>query len=335
MGMSFFIHGNFICEQNRCLPFFLHICIAGETTPLPAISIIQMKGCCLLLLLTLFAGTLSSQSNSMVRGVYKTFEDFKAGHTTVVDSFYLDSVARKKKIWLGTYNVTPRYVKNNKAIKKIWGFYDGKHSWIRFRNEFFPLEVTDQEVRFEAYGTIDEGAAAATGMLFGLVGAAIYSVAANEDAKGERVEYIIDPSNGNIYEADALDFDLLTVDEQFGKRTLVLYRATNKEMDEPMRFSVNDSLVDWFVPGSYYEMVFPTDIKRLAICFGNGFEDCETILFTATTQYVECTYTKKSAPHEYRFISVSQSEGEHSSVWSYDVQERREKKQRRLKSKEK
>jgi len=195
-----------------------------------------MKAFCLLFLLTLLVSSVGAQTHSMVRGVYRTFDDFKAGQPEKVNPFYLDSIPRTNKKWLGTYYVTPRYVKNNRAVKRIWGFYDGTQSWIRFQNDFFPLEVHGDEIRFEAFGIVDNGGVVASGLLFGLVGAGIYAIATNEVAKSKRVTYIINPNNGNIHNAAELEADLLLTNGQFGGKKLVLYRGTKMEMDEEMLF---------------------------------------------------------------------------------------------------
>lgn len=292
-----------------------------------------MKELCLLFLLTLSIGWASAQQNPMVRGVYKTFEDFKAGQPKEVNPFYLDSVPRISDKWLGTCSVTPRYVRNNKQVRKIWGFFDGTRSWIHFQNDFFPIEVDGDQLRFDGYGIVDNGGVVASGLLFGLVGAGIYALATNEVAKSKRITYFIDPNNGNIHNAQQLEADLQLVDGKFGGKKLVIYRGTKKEQDKAMLFAVNDSVIEGFVPGSYFEMGFPAGVNQVKICFDKGFGKCETILFTGATQYVECAYLRNAERNDYKFESVSQSEGEHNSVWSFDVQERREKRQRRLSSK--
>lgn len=289
---------------------------------------------CPFLFLFLISSATQAQDESLLRGVYGSFDDYKAGTTEVLDSFYLDSVPREKEAWLGTYSVTPRFTKKDRKVRRIWGFYDGTQSWIGFQNDFFPLVIENGNITFEAYGTVDNTNAAISGLLFGAIGAGIYSVAANAEAKGERITYVLDPNNGLIYTADDLGLDLQTSDVEFGDKKLVIYRGTKKEIDAPMVFSVHDTLVDDFVPGSYIEIEIITKDSHVDICFGNTFEDCETILFTGAVQYVECAYTKKSDLNDYEFLSVSKSKGEHNSVWSYDVQERRERRQQKSESKE-
>lgn len=271
----------------------------------------------------------NAQTNSMVKGVYRTFDEFKAGIPTVVDSFYIDSVPRKKQKWLGTYIITPRYAKNNKRIKEIWGFCDGKQSYIFFQSEFFPLDFTGADISFDAYGIYDASGAVVSAMAFGGIGIGIYVVVASEAAKGERVKYILNLNNGGILTAEKLDLIGRTVQS----RKLVLYRGTKKESKEPMLFSINDTIINSFEPGSYLEKIIPPGSNKVSICYGNKFEKCETILFIDLTQYVECFYSGQTNKDEYKFVAVSPAQGEYRSVWSYDVQSRREKKQKKSISK--
>lgn len=288
----------------------------------------KMKYCTFLFLFLISSAT-QAQDESLLRGVYGSFDDYKAGTTEVIDSFYLDSVPRKKDAWLGTYSVTPKFSKNDRKVKRIWGFYDGTQSWIGFQNDFFPLVIQNGHITFEAYGTVDNTNAAISWLLFGAIGAGIYSVTANAEAKGERITYILDPNNGLIYTADDIGLGIQTWDVELGAKKLVIYRGTKKEIDVPIVFLVNDTLVDDFVPGSYVEIEVIPKNSQVDICFGNAFKECETILLTGAVQYVECAYTKKSDLNDYEFLSVNKSKGEHDSVWSYDVQERRKRRERR------
>jgi len=289
-----------------------------------------MKHFYMMFLLVFIVSSAGAQSNSLVRGVYRTFDEFKAGIPTVVDSFYVDSVARRKRRWAGTYSVKPRYVQSNKLIKNIWGFCDGTTSFISFQADFFPLVVSENEISFEGYGIADPLAYSFEGMILDAMGVAVYSIEPGQSIPGDRVKYIVNPQNANVFSTELQRIVAMS----FKERKFILYRATKKEINEPMVFSVNDSIIDNFLPGSYLDLKFHPSIKQINICFGKDFENCESILFTELIQYVECIYSDHSAENDYKFVLVSQSEGEHNSEWSYDVQSRRDKKQKRLGVKE-
>jgi hypothetical protein len=277
----------------------------------------------LLVVIVISAG---AQSNSLVRGIYETFDEFKAGRPSILDTFYIDSVERYRNKWMGTYSLIPRFSPYGKAIKRIWGYCDGNQNFIHFQSDYYPVEVEDGDITFEGTGVFNSSGIVSAGVLTGGIGAGLYSLAAVEIAKDQRIKYVINPENGDIHSAK----DLENAFYSFKVRKLVLYRGTRKEIKESMVFSVNDWIIDSFLPGSYLELEFSPDIGHLEICFGENFKECQVILFNDLIQYVECVYTKPVQNSMYKFIAVNQADGEYHSVWSYDIQTRRDKKQQRL-----
>jgi len=281
-------------------------------------------------LLVFIVSSAGAQSNSLVRGIYATFDEFKAGAPSILDTFYVDSVERFRNNWIGTYSLIPRFTPNGKAIKRIWGYCDGNQNFIHFQSDYYPVEVAGGDITFEGTGVFNSSNVVTAGLLGGAIGAGIYSLAAVEIAKDKRIKYVINPNNGDIHSAK----DLEEAFYSFKEKKLVLYRGTKKEIHESMSFAINDTVITTFLPGSYLELEIQPAVHQIEICFGKDFENCETILFTDLVQYVECQYSQKRTNGKYKFVAVNISEGEHHSVWSYDVQSRRDKKQKRLGVKE-
>jgi len=289
-----------------------------------------MKHFYLMFLLVFIVSSAGAQSNSLVRGIYETFGEFKAGAPSILDTFYVDSVERYRRNWEGTYSLVPRFSPYGKAIKQIWGYCDGTQNFIHFQSDYYPVEVEGGDITFEGTGVFNSSGIVSAGVLTGGIGAGLYSLAAVEIAKDKRIKYVINPENGDIHSAK----DLENAFYSFKAKKLVLYRGTSREIKESMVFSVNDWIIDSFLPGSYLELEFSPDVGHLEICFGENFKECQVILFNDLIQYVECAYTKPVQNSVYKFVAVNQADGEYHAVWSFDVQSRRDKKQKRVGAKE-
>ena len=48
-------------------------------------------------------------SKKLIRGAYKTYDEFIANKPSIIDSFYVQSIARTNKSWMGSNSLTPRY----------------------------------------------------------------------------------------------------------------------------------------------------------------------------------------------------------------------------------
>jgi hypothetical protein len=178
-----------------------------------------------LLLSVLFAFPGNSQ-DTLKRGVYKTFEEFKNNAPTFAHSFYVSEKERKRKKWKGTFSYTPRFTETDQKIKKVWGFCDGTTVYIYHQKEFFPIEMKENYLEFFGYGNkkrsskegksiMKAGAKVAGAGFFdptGIVAAGtlilsapiiltggIVAISTSSNYKKQKVEYSIDPINGQIH----------------------------------------------------------------------------------------------------------------------------------------
>ena len=187
----------------------------SSTKPTPAFQTMLLK-LTILLLSVLFAFPGNGQ-NTLKRGVYKTFEEFKNNTPNTEDQFYVDKKERKRKNWKGTYSVTPRFEEGGKKIKYIWGFCDGEQAYVFHQKEFFPIEKTENSQLFFGYG-VKKGSVKGGGVALAagdvmmsapilgvfaavplLLTGGIIAASTASSYKKQKMEYLIDPINGKIY----------------------------------------------------------------------------------------------------------------------------------------
>lgn len=108
-----------------------------------------------------------------VKGVYKTFEDFRNNNIDTVGYAVVNITDTTFKVF--THNEDGSF-DTRRVVKKIWGINDGHQSYILFENDFVPLVRKNNTFFFTANVTNTQAAitgAAAGGASFGLVGGLI------------------------------------------------------------------------------------------------------------------------------------------------------------------
>lgn len=235
----------------------------------------------------------SIRSEPPIRGIYKTFEEFRFNRPSVTDSFNIEYTIRSTKNWEGVLSYYPRYHKNNKRVKKVWGFNDGCQAFIFHQLEFFPIKIDENEISFNAYGmigntgvgtsgalrSVDGGAMDAMGAM-GAVGGAVYGAVALSKAKKQAIKYVINSETGIIYDSKYL----------LGTAKVIFYRRKKKELDRPFNMTINDSIFNSFIPNSYLEVSFPISKSSINICSDDQSIEClDLIIETKETKYIECS----------------------------------------------
>lgn len=260
------------------------------------------------------------KTKKLIRGAYKTFDEFILNQPSITDTFYVKSKERNNKNWKGTYSLTPKYLESNRRIKKIWGFCDGNRSYILHQSEFFPIKIENGQYTFIAYDLIDNSGAVAVGVMGGATGAGIYVGIPITKAKSKKIKYIIDETTGEAiypYKPSPENANL------FGAK-LIVYRRSQKESDIPFEFSVNDSLTYSFIPSSFVNINFGMDTKSVKICYGDNFSKSLVVdLNIEEIKYIQCSILKKDKTQ--RLIEVKTSKGEFDSYRPKKAQMKREK----------
>jgi hypothetical protein len=143
----------------------------------------------------------------LVRGVYMSHGEFISNQPSITDEFYLQKKARKKGLWVGSFNLIPRLSENDKKVKRAWGFCDGERSYVYHEKEYFPITVDGQKVLFYGYGLSEESEsekamAVVAAIMGGIAGAIIYElshdVVSKRAAKAQHKLFYIDQFTGTI-----------------------------------------------------------------------------------------------------------------------------------------
>ncbi len=285
-----------------------------------------MKNKLLLGLFILGAITLNAQeteipkSKKLIKGAYKTFNEFLLNKPGITDSFYVKSKARTNKTWKGTYSLTPKYSETNRRIKKIWGFCDGNISYILHQSEFFPIKIEKGQYSFIGYDLINTSGVGVAGVVGGAIGGGIYAGVALSNAKSKMIEYIIDKNTGEAIHP----YKMSSENPNLIGAKLIVYRRAPKESDIPFEFSVNDSLTYSFIPNSYVNLNFGMNTSSVKICYGANFSKCVVVdLNIEENKYIQCSILEKDKTPQ--LIEVKTSKGEFDSYKPKKAQLKREK----------
>ncbi len=130
------------------------------------------------------------------KGIFKTFEEFKTNQPGITDAFYIERKPREYKVWEGSSTLIPRYKGNNRKIKKIWGYSDGRHVYIFHQIDYFPIDFDENELSFFAFGDFDESRIIVGAILGGPIQAGISTEKVYAEAKNQKRKYIINASTG-------------------------------------------------------------------------------------------------------------------------------------------
>ena len=263
--------------------------------------------------------TKSIKSQNLVRGAYRTFDEFLSNKPSITDSFYVDSKPRTNKHWVGTYSLTPRYFKTKRKIKKIWGFCDGEKTYILHQSDYFQVDAEDGNFIFIGYDIIDNVGAGTAGAMGGAIGAGIYSAIALSKAKSTKIKYLININNGMpIYPNKSST----TQDNSVSERKLVLFRRNHNESGKPFEFIINDSIKYSFIPNSFVNLNFASNVSEVKVCYGASFENCLTVsLNEDEDKYLQCSLLEKErTPH---LIELRSSKGEFDSYKPEKAQNKR------------
>jgi len=258
------------------------------------------------------------------RGIFKTYKDFILNQPSTADSFYIELKPRKTNDWEGTVSVIPRYAKNNRKIKNIWGFSDGQFVFIFHQIDYFQLEIVNNEITFFGYGMLDNSGVTTMGVVSGALGAGIAHQKAMDRIKNQKIKYFIDLSTGKIKSSlkEYNKFGTLKIPTT----KLIFYRDGKKEMDQAFEFTYGGDTIYSLVPNSVHETIVEVSLDPILVCYGEDFKEC-TALITDEEKYyyIECSIsTKNKTPS---LTEMSEVNGDYYYKIAKRLQEKREKKE--------
>ena len=251
-------------------------------------------------------------NNNLVRGGYANYFEFLNNAPSVRDSFYVEWEQRTNPQWVGTKKVIPRLVRNDRKVKKIWGFSDGNQVFIFHQVEFFPVVIDSDQPYFYGYDLMDDQGATNAAMWGGAIGSTIYA----SNAKKRRIRYEIDLFTGSVMHPEiATKMRLDAMNE------LIVYRRSKKESLDLALFSINDSLVYRFEPDSYVHLAFPPE-QIVTVCTENEHStmECMNVSFDPRE---EITYIKLTLPEGGKFSKV-ESVSESTGLFDYSKVEKKQ-----------
>ena len=242
-------------------------------------------------------------------------------------------------------------------MKNAWGFCDGTTVYVYHQKEFFPIEIHDENLKFYGYkdlnqkshagGEIMMGGASCITEPCGIIVAlpiifigGIVAASTSSSYKKHKVEYSISPVSGriervlkttanskNIKYTPPKTKPIVSGQKSINKNDqmteLILYRNNKKELDSPLKFSVNDSvLVDNFLPNSFVKLPIDAQKELITICYGENYEECIKLASPISNSiYAEFSMSKKD--HNLRVTEVNTENGEFYSNKAKYFQDRR------------
>ncbi len=281
------------------------------------------------LLILLFAINSYSQDflgpQTKEQGVYSKFESFLSGKPAIPAGFTIDTTLSKRHVWKGTYSFVPYNKKG--PMKEVWGFCDGKHNYINYRNSFFKIFKENENYVTYAYA-IPKRSVGGSMMTFyagGLIGSLLYSAETNSESRKYLQKYYIDPYTGQLtISKEVLDF----FNQENRYAELIIYRQNDNDNTEEINFSINDSLHFSFPPLSYVELILPITRKPYKISSDSKInKEIYVSLDLNKTLYLKCSRFK----HDDEIIlfqqAISEASGELESLESKKHQMKMKRKQ--------
>lgn len=134
-------------------------------------------------------------------GIYNTLEDFQNNTPSNDESFFIDTIYKTTINDKNQAFYVPRFSKNRRKIKNIWGFAINGEQYIYFNKNFLRVYKFNNEFYFYDYYEINNansGAIGLAGALFGFVGGMIAASIENQKNEIQKIKHLLNPHNGNI-----------------------------------------------------------------------------------------------------------------------------------------
>ncbi len=222
------------------------------------------------------------QTLTPVRGMYQTFLEFRKNAPSLTQVFVTESEPHRGKNWEGINKITPYYELPNQKREKVedvWGFSDGKQSYIYYQKEYFPLRRQGEGFLFDAYAAPDAGTVGAASLMGGLVGGAIAAAATSN----RKQTYFLDVVTGQVIEWNSTAGQMHKAGNtaqiaSYGSANITIYyRASKKAEDKAAQIifrNASDTTTIELVPNSFVKIKWEDLTSEIQVCLKGANNPC-------------------------------------------------------------
>lgn len=232
------------------------------------------------------------QVEGLKRGVYRSFQEFATNSPSVSDSISIHEYPRNIDFWNGTYNYRVLRASTAKPVRRVWGFSDGKHAFVKHQEEFFQVKVENGRYTFQGYAPFESELA---------LRAVKSGVDSNVEwvknlAKRNRCTYVINSESGEII--GPIDAKYTPTVEGLCRK-LIVYRPVKREAAQVVRISLNDEPCIELLPGSIQSVSVRFNGEPMKVCVCESDTQCTTFMLDRV---------------EEGFVKISKTEAEEATA---------------------
>jgi len=219
--------------------------------------------------------------------IYRNYYEFITQKHDSTALFHIDSTLRKGAGWNNEHAYFP-VDSNNRIIKNIWGFSDGKSNFVSFGDDFFKIFERNNDLYFYGYDLPDYSGMELAYYIGGIPGMMIHTMIRDSKAKRSSTSFYIDKETGLIFSSKV---KMLEFDEK-NRTNVVIYRLHKKESDKPIEFKIADTIYT-LAPNSYINLSIKYTYKPLIIENIQAKDSIEIFLDVNKTKYIKCSSKAK------------------------------------------
>ena len=245
-----------------------------------------------------------SSQNNLVRGGYSSYKEYLSNSPSKLDSFYVDSIPKVAELWKGIYSYYPKRFSNGYEIAGLWGFCDGRHSYIKCKGDFFKISKDSQGDYFIGHDRVEASGVLASFLGVGIIFGSVHTGNMQLEAKSKGIKYRIDSNTGEIIHPTKKRNGSL----KKGVSQVVLYRVEKNEIDESLEIVLNDSIKYSFNPNSYLHLYFePGDLCAL-LRYGKDLKHTKKLILPGYgTTHFQLSYTDEKADVKLIYVTPEQA----------------------------
>lgn len=232
------------------------------------------------------------QQEPLRRGIYNSFEEFRANRPGIVDEpFVLSTRKRTGKQWAGADAVDAAYLylspeKPARPVRNVWGMCDGGKAYILYRNDFFELQPSGNSYTFLGITPANSNDVAAASIVGGLAGAALASAISG----GQPRPYEVHLSSGRVIASAIQDITDAQGFARADTAAVYLYRRPDAAPTQALTIVADGREIGTLLPNSYLALSWADRRRKLTVCAQGTQQACHSFVpdFAAVT-YLECS----------------------------------------------